>query len=415
MNEALKQFTEDLKKELVAAISTDEIKAFVAKTLDAQDAGTFEVIISTADVDRSGESLIQEGMDNTNYINNPVVLYGHDYYSLPIGVCESLNLVDGKWVAKGRFAPADANPFAQQVRKLYDLKILRTTSVGLIVRETEGNKITKWELLEFSFVPVPANPYALSMRQVNEMLIDTAMLKTKGIDLKVKEEKAEPKEGDACTMDDESEGTMQMVDGALVCQIKKEEKGAIADEINEEEMCEQKWEKLDEVSEIINAFYSVYLDEATPVEDFKTLLTEMAQLLTACAGNDGADDDTIMASVMAYCTKNVSKKEFVQKTGARLSGKSIEALSKICDEHKNLNASLEAFIADEAKAEEAKDVPADDKLIEKRSKSVGPEKLLKGLDDYLALRSVLRSVDNAIGGALEDVNKSIREKSQSKK
>ena len=396
MNETLKQFTEDLKKELVAAISTDEIKAFVAKTLEAEDSGTFEVIISTNDVDRSGDIVDQAGWDLANYKNNPVVLYGHDYYSLPIGICDSIEVVGNNLVAKGRFAPADANPFAQQVRKLYDLKILRTTSVGFIVKETEGNKITKAELLEFSFVPVPANPYALSMRQVNEMAIDTAMLCAKGLNLEVQEEIVEK------TIEQEEDDDKN----------DDKEKGAVADEVNNQENWEKKWEKLHEVSEIIDAFYCVYLEEETPVENFSTLLAEMAKLLTDLAANGG--DEMVMAGVKEYCTKNVSKKEFVQKSGARLSAKSIEALSKICEEHKNLNASLEAFIADEAKAEEAKDVPADDKLIEKRSKSVGSEMLLKGLNDFLAMREVLRSVDNAVGGALANINKSIREKSQKK-
>jgi hypothetical protein len=312
-------------------------------------------------------------------------------------------------VAKGRFAPADANPFAQQVRKLYDLKILRTTSVGFIVKETEGNRITKSELLEFSFVPVPANPYALSMRQVSEMAIDTAMLCAKGIDLKVKEEAPEEIKEE------------EIIEPVIEKTIEQEEdddknddkeKGAVADEVNNQENWEKKWDKLRDVNEIIDAFYCVYLEEETPVENFGTLLAEMAQLLAGLAANGG--DEVVMASVKDYCTKNVSKKEFVQKAGARLSAKSMEALTKICEEHKNLNASLEAFIADEAKAEEAKDIPADDKLIEKRSKSVGSEMLLKGLNDFLSMREVLRSVDNAVGGALANINKSIREKSQKK-
>ncbi len=405
MNETLKQFTEDLKKELVAAISTDEIKAFVAKTMEAQDAGTFEVIISTNDVDRSGDVVDQAGWDLANYKNNPVVLYGHDYYSLPIGVCDSIEVVGNNLVAKGRFAPADANPFAQQVRKLYDLKILRTTSVGFIVKETEGNKITKAELLEFSFVPVPANPYALSMRQVSEMAIDTAMLCAKGIDLKVKEEAPE---------EIKEEEIIEPIVEPVVEAAEEivEEKGAVADEVNDIESRDKKWEKLRGVNEIIDAFYCVYLEEETSVENFNTLLGEMAKLLADLAANGG--DEMVMASIASFCTKNVSKKEFVQKAGARLSAKSMEALTKICEEHKNLNASLEAFIADEAKAEEAKDVPADDKLIEKRSKSVGSEMLLKGLNDFLSMREVLRSVDNAVGGALANINKSIREKSQKK-
>ena len=385
MNEALKKFSEELAKELIAAVSTKENKEIIDKTLASEDSGTFEVIISTEDVDRSGETLIQAGMDNSNFKNNPIVLYGHDYYSLPIGVCDSLELVDNKWVAKGRFAPADANPFAQQVRKLYDLKILRTTSVGLIVKETDGKKITKWELLEFSFVPVPANPYALSQRQVSEMAIDTTMLKAKGLDLEVKEEK----------------------------KTEIEEKGALRDYIEADGNWGEKWDNLDEVSMIIDVFYRIYLDKRTPVGDFNALLIELAELLTEYASAETVENkEIVVEKISAFKAKTIDVTEYVAKSGKRLSAQSIEVLTKICDEHKNLNASLEAFIAEEAKADEAKNIPADDKLIEKRSKSVGPELLLKGLNDFLTMRDVLRGVDNAVGSALANINKSIREKSQ---
>ena len=186
MNDALKKLSAEIAAEIGAIVKAQPMQDFIATTKAAtdDDAGTFEVVISTNNVDRQGEAVDQNGWDLEHYNNNPVVLFGHDYYSLPVGVCDSIELVDGKLIAKGRFAPMEANPFAQQVRKLYDLKIMRATSVGFIVKEAVGNVITKAELLEFSFVPVPANPYALSMRQVNELGIDLSMLSTKGVDLK---------------------------------------------------------------------------------------------------------------------------------------------------------------------------------------------------------------------------------------
>lgn len=194
MNESLKKLSTEIAAEIAAIIKAAPTQDFIAKTKAASDddAGTFEVVVSTADVDRQGEVVDQAGWDLSNYKNNPVVLFGHDYYSLPIGVCDSIELIEGKLVAKGRFAPMEANPFAQQVRRLYDLKIMRATSVGFIVREANGNIITKAELLEFSFVPVPANPYALSMRQVQELGLDLSMINAKGLDLKVKEEDTTP-------------------------------------------------------------------------------------------------------------------------------------------------------------------------------------------------------------------------------
>ncbi len=224
MNEILKKFSEEAKAKLIGALSTVAVADFVAKTKAAEDSGRFRVVISTADLDRQGEIVDQNGWDLKNYQQNPIVLWAHDYYSLPIGVCDKIGIEDvgsGRQglVAEGKFAPMDANPFAQQVRKLYEAGIVRTTSVGFIAGEMQGNTVTKAELLEFSFVPVPANPYALSLAQVKELGLDTAMLAMKGLNI---EEKADPpQEGDPCSLEGGAEGVMQPDgNGALVCMPK---------------------------------------------------------------------------------------------------------------------------------------------------------------------------------------------------
>lgn len=185
-----KKLSEEIKSALVEHLQSKEVQEFIEKTKAATDSGGFEVVISTADIDRQGESIDQAGWKFDLYKQNPIVLWAHDYSMLPIGVTDSIEIIDGKTVAKGRFAPEEANPFAQQVRRLYDLKIIRATSVGFIARNMEGNKITDAELLEFSFVPVPANPYALSLAKAQELGLDTAMLSTKGIEF-TEEEKTE--------------------------------------------------------------------------------------------------------------------------------------------------------------------------------------------------------------------------------
>lgn len=192
MNEAFKKLTAEIKAQLQEALGKGEIKEFVEKTKAAQDTGNFEVIISTADIDRQGESIDQAGWDLRFYKMNPVVLWAHDYWALPIGLCTDINVQEGKLVAKGIFAPEDANPFAQQVRRLYDLKIVRATSVGFIPREQEGGHIKSAELLEFSFVPVPANPLALSLSKAKaqELRLDLAMIATKGLKLELQETEA---------------------------------------------------------------------------------------------------------------------------------------------------------------------------------------------------------------------------------
>lgn len=191
MENALKKLSAEFRANLEVILASKAVKDLVTATKAAEDSGTFEVVISTADDDRSGESVTQAGIDLTLYKMNPIVLWGHDYYALPIGVCDSIEVVEGKLVAKGRFAPADANPFAQQVRKLYDAKIVRATSIGFIVKEMEGNIISKSELLEFSFVPVPANPYALSLSHAKTLGLDIAMLAMKGLTSIMEKEAAE--------------------------------------------------------------------------------------------------------------------------------------------------------------------------------------------------------------------------------
>ena len=207
----------EISEKLFSYLETPETKEFLEKMKGADDdSGRFEVVISTADQDRQGEIVDQKGWDLGHYKNNPIVLWGHNYTGLPIGVTDSIELTDGKLIAKGRFAPDSANPFAQQVRRLYDAKILRTTSVGFIAKEMEGNTITKAELLEFSFVPVPANPMALSLMKTASF--DSEALIQKGL---VLEEKVKEQAGDVCSLEDGTDGVLEDDGkGNLVCVAK---------------------------------------------------------------------------------------------------------------------------------------------------------------------------------------------------
>jgi phage head maturation protease len=136
MNKLFEQFTEDIKGKFTEAFAKEDFTDFMQKTKAAADSGNFKVIISTPAVDRQGDSVDQNLWDLNNYLNNPVVLWGHDYFSLPIGIATSIEkqIVENQvvLVAEGKFAPAEANPFAQQVRALYEAGMVRATSVGFI-------------------------------------------------------------------------------------------------------------------------------------------------------------------------------------------------------------------------------------------------------------------------------------------
>ncbi len=146
-------------------------KMFAAKAQETEDEGTIRVICSTEDMDRGGEVIVQRGIDLQPYSANPVVLWQHDPMH-PVGEATSIAMEDDRLVATVRFAPPGISATADMVRGLVKAGILKGVSVGINPVETEpmdpadGRKnapvrYIKSELLEFSFVSIPANPNAL--------------------------------------------------------------------------------------------------------------------------------------------------------------------------------------------------------------------------------------------------------------
>lgn len=158
-----KEYSLDAAKSIIEAITK-------AKKLEGE--GNFKVIASSESIDRHGEKILVKAWELDRYKANPVILWGHDYYSLPIGVATNVYVENDQLIAEGVFAKSE---FAQEVRALYDQGILKAVSVGFIPLEREANVITRAELLEISFVPVPANQDALSLEKIAK--IET-MLKT---------------------------------------------------------------------------------------------------------------------------------------------------------------------------------------------------------------------------------------------
>jgi hypothetical protein len=79
-----------------------------------------------------------------------------------LGKWVNVSVLDKRLVMEPDFAPADANPMAGYCQKLVEGGYQNTVSVGFIPLERNGSVITKAELLEVSWVPVPANPEALA-------------------------------------------------------------------------------------------------------------------------------------------------------------------------------------------------------------------------------------------------------------
>jgi HK97 family phage prohead protease len=138
-------------------------------TVKALADGSFSATVTTSDVDRMGESIDTSGINTKTYMNNPVVLYGHDYQGLPIG--KTLKLSTSKDPATGIKNKLSATfqlaineyPFAATVAAMIKGGYLNAVSIGGIVKQWDPTftKIEQMEMVEFSVVPVPANPNAL--------------------------------------------------------------------------------------------------------------------------------------------------------------------------------------------------------------------------------------------------------------
>lgn len=290
------------------------IKGMVTKS---EDGKTYKVLASTSAIDRQGDSIDQKGWDITNFKLNPVMPWAHDYSALPVAKALTTEVTVRGLEATFEFAPAEGNPMAQQVKVLYDLGYLNAVSVGFIPKERKGNVISKAELLEISFVPVPANQEALR-------------LSFKTID----------------GNNDLDESLKSILKQTL-------EKGAVSDELNAEEVWEEKYKKWNEMSEIFSAFWKVYFDEATPVENFGTLLAEAITLLqaipnevpadTAETTDEEATTDAVKSAISPETTKAFA--DFMAKSGRTLSKKTLDSMDEAITSMKNATTVLEELKA----------------------------------------------------------------------
>lgn len=366
MKNQIQQLTKETSEALIASITSASIKGLIEKTKAASDtdSGSFKIVVSTSDVDRQGESVNQNGWDLTFYKMNPIVLWAHDYSALPIGMCTSIEVQDNKLVAEGKFAPSEANPFAQQVRKLYDLGMVNTTSVGFIPKEYDGKKdgvINKSELLEFSFVPVPANPMALRLDEIRLNGFDTELLKTKGLDILVKEEPA-PVETPVAPVEEKP---------------KDEEKGIVSDTLNQAEVYEAKWEKYCDVAEAFDAFCTVLFSETTPLDDFPKLVSELGDILKSLASGGGEDESGMKAKIDALLK---GQKPLTIK----------DATMAIARNHLALGSFK---LPDGKEAEKSINTPA-----------------LEEVNEFVETRELLRSIDRVVEKALTKFNLAARDR-----
>ena len=150
---------------------------FSLKAIDEIGERTVRFTISKTVEDRDGDVIHADGVDFTNYMKNPVFCSFHNTREFPLGKVTKF-WVEGDEVKADVYFPTleelSTNPEqASEKAKLVDFTyhcyktgMLNAVSVGFIPLEWTENQrgfdITKWELLEFSAVAVPANQDAIA-------------------------------------------------------------------------------------------------------------------------------------------------------------------------------------------------------------------------------------------------------------
>ena len=150
-------------------------KLFTSKSVSVDEKErTAQFIISDDQVDRMDE-IVEQSWDTENYKNNPIVLWGHnpDEPENVLGTSLGLETEKGdddvtRTKSTVKFSEEGINPKADMVFNQIKAGILRTVSVGFIPKtfKTSDDKkdiLADNELLEFSIVPIPANPRAVAL------------------------------------------------------------------------------------------------------------------------------------------------------------------------------------------------------------------------------------------------------------
>jgi HK97 family phage prohead protease len=170
--------------------------AIDTKAVDAE-AGIYEGMISTESIDRDEDIVMGAGAQLSNYMKNPVVLFGHNYREPGAVVGRALEVtpIPGSGVkARWQFADESVSENAALVRRLWEGGYLNAISIGFQPQkwskrvDDEGEELDfefvfeEWELLEFSIVPVPSNQDALRLAVKG---LDVEELRTRMIDDKL--------------------------------------------------------------------------------------------------------------------------------------------------------------------------------------------------------------------------------------
>ncbi len=140
----------------------------VTEARQTEDGSAHRMVIAANELSRNGDELNLRGISFKNYRKNPVVLWAHDAYEgIPIAKTVKIGHDEqGRIAADFEFNSEDE--FAARVENAWNGGFIRGASIRYMptkvveVRNEDGSvdrlRVEESDLLEWSLVPVPADP-----------------------------------------------------------------------------------------------------------------------------------------------------------------------------------------------------------------------------------------------------------------
>jgi phage head maturation protease len=191
-NPKIVQITEDECRKLCDAVG------FTFKT--GYEKRVIERIVTTETVDRDGDIVRCKGVDNKEYRSEPVILFAHDKYNVPVG--RSLkewidNTING-WRSWDMYFNTDIDTTGKSdlVFRMVNSGAMRGGSIGFIPKEVKydhsnedriklglgkyGVEFVKVKKIEHSVCSIPANQEALaaSLKSLDSKILKGALTKS---------------------------------------------------------------------------------------------------------------------------------------------------------------------------------------------------------------------------------------------
>lgn len=364
---------------------TTYIKAVREKMAD----GRIRFVASDETMDRSGEIVPAEAWDLSNFKKSPRILVDHDYrVEAIVGKAPNTYMEGKRLITEPVFH--EHTELAKTVKKMVEDGFLDTMSVGFLRKSDAKGKVSN-ELMEISFVAVPANPNArmLSVTPDAEKAIKSFV----GDEAPVAAPEPEAVEPEAATEP---------------APAAEEAKKGVIDDTNEaaHEACERKWPVVDRVWCAFDSFFMAYRSDAVAPESYPEFISDLCAKLDAIAkGEMPVAGEPMFASVQESIMKGLA--EHAAKAGRVLSEKSRGTIQSAIDAQKSSIGALEELLnaaepqgTEVAKSEAAQAAEAEAGHTAKEEASTETDASRKEIADIVAKRALLRAASTYLGETL---------------